>query len=106
MTGDEFRSMALAFAGTETIPHFERIGFRVVKRRIFATYLDKDGTANIFLTPAEQKTFCTIDTENIFPIQNKWGEKGATTFRIAHLDPSIVHEALVSAYTDVVGESS
>lgn len=103
MTGDEFRSMALEFAGTETVPHFERIGFKIPKRRMFATYLDKDGTANIFLTPAEQKTFCKIDKKNIFPIPNKWGEKGATTFRIAHLDPSIVREALASAYSDIVG---
>jgi hypothetical protein len=103
MTGDEFRSMALEFPGTETVPHFERVGFKVAKRRMFATYLDKDGTANIFLTPAEQKTFCKIDKKNIFPIPNKWGEKGATTFRIANVEVSIVREALSSAYSDVVG---
>ena len=103
MTGDEFRSMALEFAGTETVPHFERIGFKIPKRRMFATYLEADNTANIFLTPAEQKTFCRIDRNNIYPVPNKWGEKGATTFCIAHLDPSIVREALASAYSDIVG---
>lgn len=103
MTGEDFREMALEFPGTETVPHFERIGFKVTKRRMFAIYLEADNTANIFLSPAEQKTFCKIDKKNIFPVPNKWGEKGATTFVIANLDPSIVREALSSAYSDIVG---
>ncbi len=102
MTGEEFREMALEFAATETVPHFERVGFKVVKRRMFATYLESDNTANIFLTPDEQATFCKIDKKNIFPIPNKWGEKGATTFRLDNLDPSIVREALESAYSAIV----
>ena len=102
MTGDDLKEMALEFAGAETVPHFERVGFKVPKRRMFATYLDKDNTANIFLTPDEQSTFCRIDKHNIFPVPNKWGEKGATTFRIEHLQPSIVREALASAYADTL----
>jgi hypothetical protein len=103
MTGDEFRSMALEFPGTETVPHFERIGFKIPKRRMFATYLESDNTANIFLTPAEQKTFCRIDKKNIYPVPNKWGEKGASTFLIANVEASIVREALSSAYAAIVG---
>ena len=61
MTGDEFREMALQFAGTETAPHFDRVAFKVIKRRSFATYLEADNTANIFLTPDEQRTFCLMD---------------------------------------------
>lgn len=102
MTGDDFKEMALEFAGAEIVPHFERVGFKAAKRRMFATYLDKDNTANIFLTPDEQSTFCRIDKQNIYPVPNKWGEKGATTFRIEHLDPSIVREALASAYADTL----
>ena len=102
MTGDDFRTMALEFAGTETVPHFERVGFKVTKRRMFATYLESDNTANIFLTPDEQATFCRIDEANIFPVPNKWGEKGATTFRIEHLDASVVREALASAYAETL----
>lgn len=106
MTGDEFRTMALEFAGTETVPHFERIGFKIPKRRMFATYLDSDNTANIFLTHDEQATFCRIDPQNISPIPNKWGEKGATTFRLAYLEPSIVREALASAYSEILQPTS
>ena len=104
MTADEFRQMALEFAGTETVPHFERVGFKVAKRRMFATYLEADNTANIFLTPEEQRTFCRIDEQNIFPVPNKWGEKGATTFMLSKLDASIVREALMSAYSEIVGK--
>ena len=103
MTGDEFRAMALEFPGTETVPHFERVGFKVAKRRMFATYLESDNTANIFLTPEEQKAFCKMDKKNIFPIPNKWGEKGATTFVLDRVDPSLVREALLSAYNGIVG---
>ena len=101
MTGDEFREMALEFAGTETAPHFDRVAFKVIKRRSFATYLEADNTANIFLTPKEQKAFCRMDKKNIFPVPNKWGERGATTFVLDRVDPSLVREALLSAYSDI-----
>lgn len=94
--------MALEFAGTETVPHFERVGFKIPKRRMFATYLEEDNTANIFLTPAEQQTFCKIDKGHIYPVPNKWGEKGATTFELDKVEPAIVREALISAYTDTI----
>lgn len=102
MTGEEFRTLALGFAGTETVRHFERTGFKIAARRMFATYLELDNTANIFLTPEEQNTFCQIDSINIFPVPNKWGEKGATTFVLDRLDRSLVREALESAYSETV----
>ena len=103
MTGDEFREMALQFAGTETAPHFDRVAFKVVKRRSFATYLETDNTANIFLTPEEQNAFCRMDKKNIFPVPNKWGDKGATTFVLNRVDPTLVREALMSAYSNIAG---
>jgi hypothetical protein len=102
MTGDEFREMALQFPGTETAPHFDRVAFKVIKRRSFATYLESDNTANIFLSPEEQKAFCRMDKKNIYPVPNKWGEKGATTFILDRVDPSLVREALLSAYNKIV----
>jgi hypothetical protein len=51
ITGEQFVQLALSFPGTEQVPHFERIGFKVTGKRMFCTYLDKDNTANIFLTP-------------------------------------------------------
>lgn len=95
-----FIAMALSFPGTVQAPHFERIGFSVTGRRMFATYLAEDNTANIFLTPPEQKAFCKMDN-HVYPVPNKWGEKGATTFDLKHVSEELVAEALQSAYNAV-----
>jgi hypothetical protein len=97
-----FIEMALSFDGTEQVPHFDRIGFKVMGKRMFTTYLEKDNTANIFLAPAEQKLFCQVSVQNIYPVPNKWGEKGATTFDLNQVRKEVVMEALLSAYNDVV----
>lgn len=102
ITGDTFTKIALAFAGTETTPHFERVGYRVTGKRMFATYLAKDNTANVFLTPEEQAVFCSMDKTNIYPVPNKWGEKGATTFVLDNVASEILQEALLSAYNAVL----
>ena len=94
--------MALSFPGTEQIPHLERIGFKVKGKRMFATYLPADNTANIFLTPKEQRVFCRMHVGNIYPIPNKWGEKGMTTFDLNKLPKEIIMEALLSAYSEVI----
>lgn len=101
ISGRQFAEMALSFPGTEQVAHFERIGFKVTGRRMFGTYLEKDNTANIFLTPEEQTVFCQMD-KAIYPVPNKWGEKGATTFELGHVPRHIVQEALVSAYKEVI----
>ena len=93
--------MALSFSGTEQVPHFERLGFKVTGKRMFATYLEKDNTANIFLTPKEQAVFCQMD-KAIYPVPNKWGEKGATTFDLNNVPKHILMEALLSAYDAVI----
>jgi hypothetical protein len=98
----QFRDLALSFDHTEQVPHFERIGFKVVGRRMFATYLEANSTANIFLTPTEQRVFCKMDKVNIYPVPNKWGEKGATTFELDNVDKEFVMEALLSAYNEVL----
>jgi len=96
--------MALSFPGTEQTPHFDRIGFKVTGKRMFATYLAENNTANIFLTPEEQRVFCKMNAVNIYPVPNKWGEKGATTFVLSKLNKEIIMEALLSAYTDVMNK--
>ncbi len=102
ITGKAFNEMAISFPGTEQVPHFERIGFKVMGKRMFATYVAKDNAANIFLTPAEQTLFCKMDSVNIYPVPNKWGEKGATTFDLNKVLKEIVMEALLSAYKKVL----
>lgn len=92
----------MSFQGSERVPHFNRTGFKVQGKRMFATYLDKNNTANIFLSPHEQSLFCNIKPEHIYPVPNKWGDKGATTFELDHLDRDSVIEALLSAYRKVL----
>ena len=102
ITGEKFIELALSFPGTIQKPHFERTGFSVSGKRMFATYLAKNNTANIFLTPKEQTIFCKMDVKNIYPVANKWGEKGATTFELDKVSKEFILEALLSAYNDVV----
>lgn len=96
--------MALSFPGAEQKPHFDRTGFKVTGKRMFATYLEKDHTCNIFFSPEEQQEFCSLDSDHIYPVPNKWGEKGATTFELSFLEKEILQEALLSAYGAVVGK--
>ncbi|HQW12426.1 MAG TPA: MmcQ/YjbR family DNA-binding protein [Saprospiraceae bacterium] len=98
INAEEFKDMALAFPGTGQKPHFDRVGFHIIGKQMFATYLPTDNTANIFLTPEEQGIFCKMDSAHIFPVPNKWGEKGATTFVLDSVDRDFVNEALLSAY--------
>jgi hypothetical protein len=97
-----FQAMALSFPHTEQVPHFERAGFKITGKRMFSTYLEKNNTANIFLTLSEQKLFCKIDKANIYPVSNKWGEKGATTFELNTVTREVVMEALLSAYNEII----
>jgi len=105
ITGELFAQIALSFPGTEQVPHFERVGFKVTGKRMFATYLQKDNTANIFLTTKEQAVFCQME-EDIYPVPNKWGEKGATTFKLNSVPQHIIMEALLSAYNEVIRSKS
>jgi hypothetical protein len=104
ITGESFADMALSFPGTEQTPHFDRAGFKITGKRMFSTYLSKDNTANIFLTPQEQAVFCQMDP-GIYPVPNKWGEKGATTFSLDSVPRHIVQEALLSAYNSVISSN-
>ncbi|HUB61115.1 MAG TPA: MmcQ/YjbR family DNA-binding protein [Puia sp.] len=101
ITGTQFAQLALSFPGTEQVLHFERIGFKVTGKRMFSTYLEKDNTANVFLTPVEQAVFCKMHP-SVHPVPNKWGEKGATTFDLNTVPGHILTEALLSAYNEIV----
>jgi hypothetical protein len=105
-TSELFTKMALSFPGSEQVPHFERVGFKVTGKRMFATYLEKDNTANIFLTPKEQAVFAQMLARTIYPVPNKWGEKGATTFELNGVPQHIIMEALLSAYNEVIKSKS
>jgi predicted DNA-binding protein (MmcQ/YjbR family) len=101
MTINAFREMALAFPGTEENPHFDRAAFKVVKKRIFATLHEEQYTANLKLSPADQRMFCKFDKAIVFPIPNKWGEQGWTIFDLKKIPNALMLDALNAAYQDV-----
>ncbi|MDQ6904739.1 MAG: MmcQ/YjbR family DNA-binding protein [Bacteroidota bacterium] len=101
MTAKEFKCLALSFDGTIEKPHFERTAFKVINKRIFATLLEEKASANIVLPVKDQGVFCAID-KAIYPIPNKWGTHGWTTFELKNLAPEIVLDALDTAYKDVI----
>lgn len=102
MTTGDFKALALSFSNTIEQPHFDRTAFKVVKRRIFATLHEPSGTANVFLTPLDQSTFCLYNKEVVYPVPNKWGLKGATTFVLKKVPRSLMRDALQTAYNDAV----
>lgn len=104
MTASEFRDMALSFPGTEENPHFERAAFKVVKHRIFATLHEASLTANIKFSPADQRVFCKFDKKSVYPVPNKWGEQGWTTFELKSVPSELILDALNTAHQEVTNE--
>lgn len=101
MTAKEFKKLALSFEGTLEHPHFERTAFKVVKKKIFATLLEEKNAANIILPVKDQGVFCELD-KAIYPVPNKWGTQGWTTFELKNLSAATVLDALDTAYKDVI----
>ncbi len=102
MTYDQFRELALSFPHTIASPHFERTAFKVIGKRIFATLHEEGETANVKLSPADQSVYCLIDKEAIYPVDNKWGLQGWTTFQLALVDSQLMLDALHTAYDEVL----
>lgn len=93
--------MALSFPDTEEYPHFDRRAFRVKGKRIFATLHEKTSTANLKLSPVDQSVFCLFDKKIVYPVPNKWGAQGWTTFELKTLPKEFVSDALGTACNEV-----
>lgn len=94
--------MALSFQGTEESPHFNRAAFKVSGKRIFATLHEESKTANIILSLADQETFSAEYKNAVYPVPNKFGLQGWTTFELQRVPVEVLSEALFTAYNDVV----
>jgi hypothetical protein len=96
MTVDEFRALALSLPQSIEKPHFERASFRVdaPRGKTFATLLEADATANVFLTVEEQEMLISAEPQIFSKVPNKWGDKGATTMALAKLDETTALSAL------------
>lgn len=97
---DTVREIALSFPETNEEPHFEKSSFRV-KKKIFATYDQKNNTVNLKLDPADQDVFSAFDRSAVHPVDNKWGLQGWTVFHLDTVHPEIMKDALKCAYIEV-----
>jgi hypothetical protein len=102
MTTHEFRNLALSFPGTIENPHFDRAAFKIVNKRIFATLHEESETANLKFSETDQPVFCSFDKKAVYPVPNKWGQQGWTTFELKRVTPELMLDALDTAYKDVL----
>ena len=105
MTANEFKALALSFPGTIEKPHFDRTAFKVINKRTFATLHEESESANIVLPPKDQEVFCAIN-KAVYPVPNKWGTHGWTTFELKKIPYELALDALDTAYKDVMNSKS
>ena len=100
ITPEKLRAEALKLPHALERPHFEWASFRVdaPKGKIFATLPPHHEFSNVFLTPDEQRMLCAAEPDIFFPVPNKWGEKGATSLRLAACDLATLRSALVMSW--------
>lgn len=51
--------------------------------------------------PANQKMYCAFDKKAVYPVPNKWGLQGWTTFELKKLPEELVWDAVLTAYQEV-----
>ncbi len=102
---ETFKQIALSFEGTEANPHFNRTAFKVTGRRIFATLLEENETANIVLSITDQEIYCSFDKSAVYPVPNKFGLHGWTTFELPKVPVELISDALFNAYNDATKRS-
>lgn len=100
ITFDDLKKIALSFPETIEEPHFEKTSFRV-KKKIFATYDDKNKRACIKLSAIDQDVFSSSDKHIIYPVDNKWGKQGWTLIEMSKVHSDLFLDALTTAYCEV-----
>ena len=100
VTLETLRKLALSFPETTEEPHFEKTSFRV-KKKIFATYDDKNKRACIKLSEINQDVFASADRKIIYPVDNKWGKQGWTLIEMNKVNKGLFKDALTTAYCEI-----
>lgn len=100
MTVDEFRTLALTLPMAIEKPHFERASFRVdaPRGKTIATLLEKDATANVFLSLDEQEMLIAAEPDIFSKVPNKWGDKGATSLQLSAANEATILSALILSW--------
>jgi hypothetical protein len=92
-----YRTLALSFPEVIELPHFDRASFRVHKK-IFTTLLEKDKLVMVRLSPVDQRAFCDLCKNAIYPVPGTWGKQGATYIRLKNVSLAVLKDALAMAY--------
>lgn len=92
--------MALSFPNVLEKPHFEKTSFRV-EDKIFATLVEDTKIATLKLSKSDQDEFCSIHGSAIYPVHNKWGEKGWTIVELKSISEELIMEIRTASYNQV-----
>jgi len=100
ITADRLRQIALSFPHALERPHFDWASFRVdkPKGKIFCTLPPHHEFSNVFLTPEEQAMLVGAEPGIFFRVPNKWGDKGATSIRLADADEPTLRSVLTISW--------
>jgi predicted DNA-binding protein (MmcQ/YjbR family) len=103
VTIEIFRTLALAFPEATEEPHFEKTSFRI-KKKIFASFDEKNNHAVLKLNEIDQSVFCASSEMIFYPIPNKWGKQGWTIVELAKVRPEMFEDALKLSYQNVISK--
>ena len=105
MTVDDFRRIALSFAGTSENAHMDHPDFRV-GGKIFASlgYPDADH-GMVVLPPEEQKRLLKSHPKIFTPATGAWGKRGSTCVRLEAVDNDALKDALGVAWRNKAPKS-
>lgn len=94
---ESFRKLAMSFPNATEEPHFEKTSFRI-KKKIFATFDEKNNRAVLKLNEIEQSVFCASGDMIFYPVPNKWGKHGWTIVELSKVRPKMFEDALICSY--------
>lgn len=100
---ETFRKLALSFPDASEEPHFEKTSFRV-RKKIFATFDEKNNRAILKLNEIDQSVFCASSEMIFYPVPNKWGKQGSTIVELSKVRPEMFEDALIRSYQNVLGK--
>ena len=98
MTHDDIAAIALTLPGTIESAHFGKRDFRAPK--IFLS-LPTAKTANLNLTPDQQRMFLDLYPQEFSALPNKWGQRGWTALRLDRCAAATARMAVEAAWRNV-----
>jgi hypothetical protein len=105
MTKDEFRHLALSFAGAVEAAHMNHPDFRVAGK-IFATLGPESADwGMVKLTPEQQRGFMQTAPGVFTPSSGAWGLKGATQVDLSVATENVLYPALEAAWRNIMAAS-